>query len=108
VAEQSGSVNIISDDIAQILLSIGTGSITETGATMVTVFTSGDVVNTTGIVVTLVYTGTALRGTDYDTGGNPLTIDLTIPAFATGASYGLTAFNDTLVEGNETVNIQIS
>lgn len=65
---QQQTINILDNDVAEILLSVNTGSLNENGGTaLFTVSTSGSVIHTTGIIVTLSYTGTALSGVDYAT-----------------------------------------
>jgi cysteine-rich repeat protein len=106
VLEQEVSVSIIDDEtIPEILLSLDTGSIAEaSGAAVFTVYTSGDVTSLTGIIVSFVYTGVALGGTDY-TG---VVVSVTIPAGQTGVSFTLTALQDLIFEWNETLVVDIS
>ena len=94
--EQEVSVSIIDDEtIPEILLSLDTGSIAEaSGSAVFTVYTSGDVTSLTGIIVSFVYTGVALGGTDY-TG---VVVSVTIPAGQTGVSFTLTALQDLIFE----------
>ena len=48
------------------MISFDTTGITETGVvSTVTLYTSGDVIHTTGIVVSLYYTGVAIDGSDF-------------------------------------------
>ena len=101
---QVQNIDIIDDDIAQVLLALNTGAISESGGVaMFTVYTSGDVISLTGIDVTLVYTGTATDGSDYTTGYTLVTI----VAGTTGTSFYLTGNDDVLVEGDETIDVSI-
>ena len=59
-----------------------------------TLSTSGNIIVSTGIVVTLSYSGTAINGTDYITGS----VSTTITALTTGVNFVLTGRNDLLVE----------
>jgi len=61
-------------------------------------------ISSTGIIVTLNYSGTATSGSDY-TG---VTVNITIPAGNTGISFVLTGLQDVISEtGNETIIPQI-
>ena len=69
----------------------------------------------TAFTVTVLITGgTATRGSDYTTPGNSATLTVTVPAGTyDGSSAGslfplpITVLQDTLVEGNETIQLQI-
>jgi len=74
------------------------------GNVTVTLYTSGDVTSTTGIVITLDYTGSAIDGVDYDTG----VTTVTLPAGQTGVSFVLNTLDDLLGEGNESFTISIT
>ena len=51
--------------MAEVILAVDTGSINENGGVAVfTVYTSGDVIHSTGIFVTLSYSGIASDGVD--------------------------------------------
>ena len=69
-----------------------------------TLSTSGNIIVSTGIVVTLTYSGTAINGTDYITG----TATVTITALTTGTTFVLTGLNDLLVETTETIIVDIN
>lgn len=87
VSENTTTTRIIDDDGVQVLLSVDTGAMNESGGiTLFTVYTSGDLTSSTGIVVTLTYGGTAISGSDYAT--NSITI--TILSGTTGASFSIT------------------
>lgn len=65
---QAQNLTIIDDDIAEVLLSVDTGAIDENaGLATFTAYTSGDVISETGIVITLIYSGTSINGSDYTT-----------------------------------------
>lgn len=92
---QSQTVTILDDDTAQVLMSVDTGAMNESGGMATfTVYTSGDVIVNTGIVVNLIYAGTGINGIDYMTG----TAEVTIAALTTGTSFVITGINDLLVE----------
>lgn len=74
------------------------------GNVLVTLYTSGDVTSTTGIVVTLDYTGTAIDGIDYDTG----VTQVIIPAGQTGYSFTLNTLDDVNGEGDESFTVSIT
>lgn len=96
---------IIDDDAAFVVLSIDTGAMAESGGMiLVTLFTTGDIISDTGIIVTLEYTGVALYGADYTSGY----INATIPAGMTGISFTLTGIDDLTIEGDELVTIDIA
>ena len=59
--------------------------------------------HTTGIVITLSYSGTTLSGSDYNYINN-----ITIPAGSTGISFVLTGIDDLIIEGSETIIIDIA
>ena len=102
---QQQTVNVLDDDTAQVLLSVNTGSLNEASGTAVfTIYTSGNIIVSTGIVVTLSYSGTAINGTDYVTG----TTSVTIASLTTGNTFTLTGLNDLLVESIETIIVDIS
>ena len=102
---QVQNLDILDDDIAQVLLSVDTGAMAESGGVATfTVYTSGDVIVSTGIVVDLIYSGTGTNGVDYTTG----TAQVTIPALSTGSSFAITGINDLIVEGLESVIVEIS
>jgi len=58
----------------------------------------------TGIVVSLIYSGTGTNGVDYTTGS----ASITIPSLTTGITFTLTGINDLLVEGLEGIIVEIS
>ena len=56
---QTQTVDVLDDDTAEIVLSVNTGAMNESGGVATfTLYTSGDVTSLTGIVVTVAYTGT--------------------------------------------------
>ena len=65
---------------------------------------SGDITSLTGILVDLIYSGTGINGTDYVTG----TAQATITAGLTGTTFTLTGINDIMVEGSESLVVEIS
>jgi len=102
---QVQNLTIIDDDVAYILMSVNTGAIDENnGSATFTLFTSGDVIASTGIYVDLIYSGTAIDGVDYITGS----VQVEILAGLTGATFVLTGLNDIIVEGNEVIQVDIN
>jgi len=104
-ALQTQTIDIIDDDIIEVLLAVNTGSMNESGGMATfTVYTSGDVISSTGVLVTLAYTGTATNGVDYATGS----VTVTIAPFTTGIDFTITGINDILAEGNEDATAEIA
>ena len=89
----------------QILLSVNTGSIVESGGTVVfTLATSGNVTNIKNSRSSGILRSCRCNGVDYSTG----TTSITIPAGSTGTSFSLNALKDTLAEGAETIVVDIA
>jgi hypothetical protein len=100
---QQTTVSIIDDDaIPTVTLSTGTTSIAEAAATTTVTATLSNA-SSSAVKVYLSKSGTATTATDYT-----LTDSITIPALSTAASINLTAVQDAIYEGNETVIIDIS
>ena len=97
---------LIDDESTPVInLTTNTGNILENaGSATLTLASSGNTIATGNIVVTLNYAGTATNGIDYITG----TTTATIIAGTTGTTFALTAIQDLLYEGNETVIISIA
>ena len=89
-----------------VTLSVGSSPVAENAGTS-TITASLDTATFEPVTVNLAYTGTATSGgTDY----NSASSSITIPAGATSANAvtGITAVDDALTEGNETIIIDIS
>ena len=97
---------LIDDESTPVInLTTNTGNILENaGSAILTLASSGNTIATGNIVVTLNYAGTATNGIDYITG----TTTATIIAGTTGTTFALTAIQDFLYEGNESVIVSIA
>ncbi len=97
---------IVVEAFPSVSLSVGSVSISENGGTT-TITASLSEVSTQNVVVSLLYSGTAIRGADYNSN---VSSTITIPAgsLSANASVGLATIQDVDAEGNETVIVDIS
>jgi len=100
---QQKTVTITDDDTAPtVTLSTGTSSVAENGGTT-TVTATLSAVSGLATTVNLAFSGTATVTTDYT-----LATSIVVPAGSTFASITLTSVMDVLIEGDETVIIDIN
>lgn len=73
---------------------------------------TGTVPTTMLVPITVTATGTAILGTDFNTPSGTTTFNITVPAGnydgGTVIGAGITIINDTILEGNESIVLQIS
>ncbi len=101
-AIQRASVTIMDDDIAQLsLISADTSTISEVGGVAVITATL-DKVTYEDVAVSLMYSGTAAKGTDYNAESK-----LIIKAGQTSGSITLTANQDSIVENPQSIIINV-
>ncbi|MFT4924767.1 MAG: hypothetical protein ACI8WB_000851 [Phenylobacterium sp.] len=95
---QSQTINLADDETVNVSLSVSVAAVAEAAGTSTLTATLSKA-TFENVVVTLGYTGSAINGTDYAT---PAT-SLTIVAGQTSATTTLTASQDALVEGPQTI-----
>ena len=97
-------VTIIDDDMAEFRVSVDRATMAEaTGTARVSVSTGG-VTLEDAREITLTFTGTATEGEDYTVSAKTLTLR----AGESSVGANLVAVNDSLAEGNETINVTAS
>ena len=97
-------VTIIDDDMAEFRVSVDRATMAEaTGTARVSVSTGG-VTFEDAREITLTFTGTATEGEDYTVSAKTLTLR----AGESSVGANLVAVNDSLAEGNETINVTAS
>lgn len=110
LADASGTGTITDADTAPTVnLSLSQNPVIEEGGTSNIVATLS-APSQQDVVVTLVFSGTAVFGTDYSVvDADPATpgVQIVIPAGQTSGSVTLTALNDSIAEGNETIIVDI-
>ena len=107
LTQQQQTLSIIDDDTTTASLSLGTTSMSENGgnSTLAATLTQASFEN---IVVNLSYSGTAIDGTDYTVNNTMAPASITIPAGQTRATFVLNGANDSVLEGNETIIVDIT
>jgi hypothetical protein len=88
-----------------VTLSVSPASIAENGGTS-TITATLSAISSQNVTVTLSYSGTATSGADYN-GTASTTITIPAGSLSANAATGVTAIQDTAVEGNETIVIDI-
>ncbi len=101
-AASTSTVNVIDNDPLGVSLSMSTTSITENGGTATVVATLSEV-SANDVVVTISLSGSATNS-DYSLS----TTTISIPAGQVTGSVNLTAIDDTLAEGSESVVVTFS
>jgi hypothetical protein len=96
-------VTISDAEVVLVTLSVDTNTISEPSDVSVITATL-DQSTFEDVVVSLAYTGTATKGVDYTASSSTITV----PAGQTTATANVTALADSLVEGNETIIVNIS
>ncbi|MFT4925209.1 MAG: Leucine-rich repeat (LRR) protein, partial [Phenylobacterium sp.] len=99
---QRSSLTILDDDISQVSLNVDTAAIWEVAGAAV-ISAQLDKVSYEDVVVSLVYSGTAANGSDYNASS-----ELTIKSGETTGIINLTAIVDTVVEDAESIIIDVA
>jgi hypothetical protein len=102
-SEFSQAILAVNASTPSVTLSVSPATLAEAGGTS-TVTATLSAVSGLGVTVALAFSGTATNVTDYTRSGT----QIVIPAESTTGTVTLTAVADTLVEGNETVIVDIS
>jgi len=95
------TITITDNDTAQLALTVDHDTIAEAGGAATVTVSTGEATFATDQAITLFLTGTATEGQDYDA----VTKELILAAQATSVSTRVTAVDDTVVEGDETITI---
>ena len=98
----SQTITIIDNDMAQFTLTVDATSIDEDGGSAEVTVSTGEATFRTAQTITLVTDGTATQGTDYAIAQQTLTLS----AGETSVSTTVTATDDTVQEGDETLVIE--
>ena len=88
-----------------VTLSVGSASVAEDGGTSTITVTLSEI-SSQDVLVSIAYSGTATRGTDYN-GTASMTITIPAGSLSASAATGIAAIQDTEIEGNETILINI-
>ncbi len=99
---QQSTISIVDNDTAVVSLSVGSSNIAEAAGTA-TLTATLDQVSYETVVVNLSYSGSAVLNSDYSFSSNTISI----PAGQISGTATVTAIQDSLVEGGETVIVDI-
>lgn len=105
-SNQSATITIVDSDVASITVGTPSATVAEGASASFRISLSQPVDAPTTVTLTNLPAGTATAGTDY-TGLGSSTV-VTIPAMSTSVDVAISASNDTLAEGNETVLVNLS
>jgi len=102
----SANKTIVIQAFPSVSLSVGSSSIIENGGTSTITVTLSEI-SSQNVTVALTYSGTATNGTDYNATASTSII---VPAgsISANAATGITATQDVITEGNETIIIDIT